>query len=355
MSESPALVGYHPDDRNEVFSFLREVYRPEIAARTIGQWSWKFESNPPCVDNSRDILLLRIASKLVGLVAGFRIPMWMGGIECEAECRGSWIVHPDYRGRSLWRQFNKRAFHDAPEIQIGWTQLPTRAMSRKYASNPVRPLIRILDPGSVTAHIIRVPGLGAILSTAGKLGRSLSAFRFTRESGPGSVVRLGAFDDGVDALWERARRPDRAMVIRNSRYLNWRYFQRPDARYVAYGSEWGGELGAFVITRVITYRGLRWGYLVDFLAAETSREVLRSLVAAALDDFRKEGVAGVSCYATDAAVRAALYRSGFLPAPQRNPVRFVHTIGAKRPELAKFHDLRTWYLTMGDGDFDMSL
>src|SRR5579862_1365696 len=143
MSESPTLVQYNLGDRDEVFAFLREVYSPELSARTIAQWSWKFESNPVCADGSRDILLLRIASKLVSLVAGFRIPMWMGGIEGQAECRGTWIVHPNYRGRNLWRQFNKRPFHDAPEIQIGWTQLPARAMSTKYASTPVRPLIRI--------------------------------------------------------------------------------------------------------------------------------------------------------------------------------------------------------------------
>jgi len=50
---------------------------------------------------------------------------------------------------------------------------------------------------------------------------------------------------------------------------------------------------------------MQWGHLVDFLAPEKSSEVLRSLVGAAIDEFRALGVAAVSCYATDPAARAA--------------------------------------------------
>ncbi len=123
-----------------------------------------------------------------------------------------------------------------------------------------------------------------------------------------AVVRLEAFDDRVDRLWERARRRDRAMVVREQRYLNWRYCQRPDATYILYGYERGPDLAGFLVARDTWYLGMRWGYLVDFLAPARSSEALTSLIRNALADFRENGAAAASCIATD-----PLARRSFLP------------------------------------------
>jgi hypothetical protein len=167
------------------------------------------------------------------------------------------------------------------------------------------------------------------------------------------VVRLNAFDDRADRLWERARRPDRAMIIRDHQYLNWRYCQRPDATYTLYGVERGSELVGFLVARTTTYQGMRWGYVIDFLTPENERGVLSSLIDAALDEFRRSGVAAVGCYATDPTVRAALFRAGFFPAPQREPVRFIRRMQGTRKDLAKFNALKLWYVTAGDGDLEL--
>ena len=102
-------------------------------------------------------------------------------------------------------------------------------------------------------------------------------------------MRSDSFDDRADRLWERARRPSFAMLIRDHRYLNWRYCQRPDATYILYGVERASELEGFLVARTTTYRGMRWGYLVDFLAPENDPGVLSTIDRAALDEFRSAG------------------------------------------------------------------
>ena len=355
MEEVPVLHRYRATDRAELLGFIREVFPVDVSTRVIAQWAWKYEANPFTPPEGSTVNFIRIGSKLVGLVAGFRLKMWVGGIECIGECRGTWVVHPDYRGRNLWRRVNYSQPTDPP-ILIGWSRLPARvSMGVDWVSDPVRPLLRVLDAGPLLAHFTHSRRLASIGTSASAAARMVSEpFRRTSHGRSGAVVRLDAFDDRVDAPWERARRANSAMVVRDHRYLNWRYCERPDATYILYGFERASELDGFLVARAGTYRGMRWGYLVDFLAAENSSDVLSSLIRAALDEFHSLGIAAVTCYATDAAARSALFRSGFFPAAQRKRIRFVHFIRPERSDLAKFTALKPWYLTMGDGDLEMA-
>jgi len=279
--------------------------------------------------------------------------MWMGGIECLGEALGDWIVHPDYRGQQLWRRVRAWPGIDIP-VRFGWTRLPPRVQKKiKWLSDPVRPLVRVLDAGPLLAHFTDSSLLASIGAKASVAARHVSQPFHRTSTVNGSVVRLDTFDQRVDALWKKARRPASAMVVRDHQYLNWRYCQRPDAIYLRYGLERASELDGFLVARVGSYRGMRWGYLVDFLAEEHSGAALASLIRAAVDDFRQIGIAGVTCYATENATRGVLFRNGFFPVRPREPDRFVRFFRAERTDLAKFAALKRWYLTMGDGDFDM--
>jgi hypothetical protein len=354
MVDLPTLHRYRAGDREEVLDFFREVLGPEVSARAIAQFPWKYETNPFTPAEGPAIDLIRIGPKLVSLLAGFSIPMWMGGTECAGEGRGTWIVHADYRGRNLWKQVNGLISDGAP-VQFGWTRLPPRvSMNLEYLSDPLRPMLRILDAGALLGRFTNSRILAAVGSSASAATHAVCARVAGRDDQLSAVVRLEAFDDRVDELWKRARRTELAMVVRNHRYLNWRYCARPDAQYLLYGFERGDELAGFLVARAVTYLGVRWGYLVDFLAPQDSHGVLRALVGQALADFRSSRTAAVSCFVTDPLARRALLRSGFLPVPQRRPVRFVRLIRNRRPDLIRFRDAKRWYLTMGDGDLELA-
>jgi hypothetical protein len=328
--------------------FIREVFPAERAARKIAQWTWQYESSPFTSEDGPAVNLIRVGGKLVGLSAGTRLRMWMGGIECFGESRGDWIIHPDSRKQNLWRR-SQALNATASPVLFGWSQRGPALYTRfKWVGDPVRPLIRILDAGPLLAHFAH----SSILAAIG-VGASRAIRFFTEPSKRTStVVRLDRFDERADALWKRARRKAGAMIAREHRYLNWRYCERPGVTYCLYGSERGAELGGFLVARLTTWRGMRWGYLVDFLAPENAPEILSSLIAAALTELRSLGAAGVAAFATDRSARRALFHGGFFPLPQRKPVHFIRFIRSEHTELAKFVPFTEWYVTMGDSDFE---
>jgi len=101
MDEEPVLHDYRIEDRAEVLYFIGEVFPSEIADREIAQWSWKYEANPFIAPDRPAVNFIRVGGRMVGLSAGFRVPMWMAAIECFAEGRGAWIIHPQYRIESM--------------------------------------------------------------------------------------------------------------------------------------------------------------------------------------------------------------------------------------------------------------
>jgi hypothetical protein len=355
MSDQPILHRYQIADRAELFDLLRVSLPADDCARLIAQWTWKYEASPFTPADGPVGSIIRVGKQLVSVLAAYRLRAWMGGIECVAESRGDWVVHPDYRRKRIWDRVGV-PISDVP-VAISWGRFFSITSGGRvgWTADPVTPLLRILDAGSLLEHFTHSRLLGLLGAGASASARLVSTpFRRERRDRDGSVVRLGGFDDRVDALSERARRTHLAMVVRDHRYLNWRYCQRPDVAYTLFGVEQGSELGGFLVTRVGTHQGLRWGYLVDFLTPENSGGVLSSLVEQALDEFRGSGVAAASCYVTDAATRRVLFRHGFLPVRQRDPIHFSRLIHPERTDLRKFATLRDWYVAMGDSDFEMS-
>ena len=351
MPEDPVRHQYQPSDRAEVFEFLRASLPADVCARLIGQWAWKFENNP--VD-PQTIDIIRIGRRLVATAIGFRVRMWAGGVECFGEARGMFLTHPEHRGQRIWKRVGALHPKDAP-ILFGWSMLPVgTVMDEGWIISPVTPLLRIIDARGLIEHVTHSKTLGLIGAAAGVVARATSAPFSSKSRHRGdNIVCLDSFDERADALWKRARRPTKLMVVRDRRYLNWRYCERPDASYLLYGFQRGSELAGFLVVRVSLNRGMRWAYLVDFLVEEHSRDVLSALVNAALDDMRRDGVVAVTCHATDAASRRILFRRGFFPLRRRPAVNVNRRVLPERIGLRHFESLRDWYLTMGDGDFEM--
>jgi len=356
MLDQPVLHRYQPTDREEVFDFIRAMFPADVSARIIAQWGWKYDANPFNPPDGPIIHLVRVGSKLVSQIATFRVPLWAAGTKCMAENRGDQVVHPDYRRQKLWQRVNLKQSVETP-IALGWSgDISTRAaMVGGWVPGPVSKLWRVLDPGPFIERFTHSRLLGSLGAGAGAASWGAGApLRRRRDRQVGARIRLDSFDESVDALWERARRADKAMLVRDHRYLNWRYCQRPDARYSLFGIKRNSELAGFLVARATTRDGIKWGYLVDFLTAEDSTDVLSALLDDALDEFRRLGVAAVSCFATDPASRRTLLRRGFFPFPQRDPSHFVRRIRRGRTDLQKFATLGEWYVTMGDGDYEMT-
>ncbi len=350
------LQRYCPADRGEVFDFVRATLPETASARIIAQWPWRYDANPFNPPEGPLVFLLRVGTQLVSLTAGFRLPTWVAGSVYQAENLGDWVVHRDYRRQRIWDGVDSGPIYRAP-IAMAWGRSRSARIGKHTGWTPATmySLVRVLDPAQIIDHFTRsrvLASLGGGIATATRA--VAKPWRGASRDRSSAVAHLDEFDDRCDVLWQRSRHDDQAIVIRDRRYLQWRYRERPDANYVVFGFERGSELLGVLVARSGTHNGMRWGYLVDFLIAENENAILAALVEAALDEFRSGGAAAVSCYASDPRCRRALMLHGFVPVPQRDPIHFSLKIHPNWPELIGYGTLRHWYVTAGDGDLDMA-
>lgn len=195
-----------------------------------------------------------------------------------------------------------------------------------------------------------VAGWGLAIGQAALLVMS----RFRRPGGSAGEVREEqGFDDAYDQLWRSVRGRFGACVARDREYLQRRYGTKP-GRYRILGCRRDNRLLGYCVLKSKHFSGdsrmgdMKLGTIVDCLFDPDSPAAPPSLLAGAVQAFRRDGMHAVLCTASHAAVVRALRANGFLSIPgnlhfalhARQPVRDV--------------PLEAWHLMRGDSDADQN-
>jgi hypothetical protein len=169
-----------------------------------------------------------------------------------------------------------------------------------------------------------------------------------------TITQLFSVDQRFDSLWEQVPQNEIVIVIRDQAYLKWRFLSRPDARYILFAATPGSRLVGYLILRIAEKAGFRLGYFVDFLVERDSPSILAFLVKEATEYLKQEGVAAIFCLATNHSHHPLFRQQGFYPWYLTTPIRFHPRVILPDPDLQVIQDPQGWYLTMGDGDLEMS-
>lgn len=350
------LVRYQPSDRQRVFAFLREAFAPGDSERLIRQWEWKYEANPFNPDGGPHIMLLQTHGEVVALYGRLLFRIVTDGTERHVDHGCDLVVHPAYRGRGLSARLRDPEYIEST-IHFSWQNEATyRVASRDgTAGVPFVSLVKPFDVASAVQHVLGENWFSqAAAAVIGTAARALPRFHRRNATSEVLVTQIASFDDRFDRLWQRACRDHRVMLVRDRRYLDWRFTQRPDARYVILAATIASEVVGYMVTRVAERDGERRGYLVDFLVQGSSPRLFAALLETVTAHLRQEGAAAANCAMAVAPYRRMLYRHGFVPW-RRAPRGYIRVrISLREPDLQALGDVRHWFLTMGDGDLEMS-
>jgi len=348
------VVRYGYGEQGSLFAFLREALSPTDAERLVRQWDWKYESNPFNPEGGPYVMLLKDGERLAGMYGRLFFRVIVDGEPHWAHHGCDLALHPAYRGRGLTTRLTDYDKVES-EIHFSWqNEASYRALQRdRTAGVPFTALVRPLD----VSHALRtVLGDGRSVRAIASVMRGMAGrrrIRHRRISSDVAVTRIDSFDERFDRLWQRASRDYPVIVIRNRSYLEWRFKQRPDASYTILAATRGAELIGYMITRQVERAGEPWGYLVDFLVQDQDRSIFAVLVEEAIDGLRREGVVAMGCRFAVPAFRRVLYRHGFVPLAW-GPKGYIRARARLPGPVAREFGVDDWFLTMGDGDLEMS-
>ena len=171
------------------------------------------------------------------------------------------------------------------------------------------------------------------------------------------VVRVERFGDEADEFWSRVGGREPVMIVRDASYLNWRFVDIPQRKYVALEALADGVVVGFLVLRCAELRGYAAGLIVDFLVEPGPRGARAGerLLDEALAHFAEHDLDLLGSLALPHSVEYRLIRSrGFWRCPrwlEPQPFRLVvrwHLAPDAMPDT--LYDVHKWFITMGDYD-----
>lgn len=157
------------------------------------------------------------------------------------------------------------------------------------------------------------------------------------------------FGDEYDKLWEAFKATFTTGLVRDSRYLNWRFSDNPRFRYrVLEARDSRQRLAGFCVFRIAEKHGGTIAYIMELMERPGSGAG-RALIGAALEEFRAAGADASLAWCFDHSFSYRSYQMhGYLPLATRlRPIELHFGVRFFCDEPVERKD---WYISYSDSD-----
>ena len=324
------LRPYRPGDEEGILALFKRAYDRE---RSLAHWRWKFCQNPA---GQQIMLAVTQSGEIVGQFAG--LPTWAAKGQCSyllSQAVDS-MVDPRFR-----RGLKNPGLH----VKL------VRTFLSKYMGQDAGALVYGF-PTPVAGRILVGTGLGTVLHQVTELKRGLIGWLGTLSGRLASlryqIKQVSRFPSTVDRLWEQCRVELPFAIIRDARYLNWRYAHCPDVQYVKLlaTERWTGQAAGVAVLR-LSYGTWPVALLVDWLVPRQPQNLAEALLEYCHAIAANSGQIRIKAWFPEYShhfqfLKSKGYRATITPREL--------TVQAFHPELCPEWIRGHWYYTMGDSD-----
>lgn len=372
---------YEEGDELGFIKLFNLVFPSKLNAK---HWLWKYKNNP--------FGFIKTVAEYEGQIVGYMglvpLDMRVG----ESSVRGAQAVdlavHPRFRRQGMFLEIGKALMKEAAEegipIVYGVPNEPAYHGHMKYGwfyVGRIPVLIKFLSFGGLLRFLLVKSHYFILRRYAPVSGKeNLRPFRFLKSllwwmtSFPSirkhkgvktlstksfRIRQVSSFDGRVDDLWDDLAKVFTFSIVRKSRYLTWRYCEKPNADYKVFFAEQSTVPKGYVILSI--ERPWDWGkvslgklgYIVDILAV--SKEVANQLIHAAIQYFYQQKVDLILCWMMKSHfLYRCLENNDFRYDKTLQEVTLISRINVPPSQFSipqeEIKDEKNWFFTMGDSD-----
>ncbi len=230
---------YKPGDEHGIVKLFKEIFGREM---TLDEWRWKYTGR----ENKKVYASVAVtdSQEITAHYGGIPHRMVYGGREIYGLAIGDVMVHPKFRGLKLFKKIAAMVPEEAVRdgFIVGYGFPNERAMRLPEKLGLYEKVEDVIE-GSKEA----------------KFHNNLVRYNF-------KLFPLDYSDIRIDKLWESCKRSLYLAVVRDRRYLTWRYKNHPLFSYEIWGlkKRFGRRLQGLVILKREEHRVL----VMDFLFAK---------------------------------------------------------------------------------------
>lgn len=312
----PVVRPFTADDLGDVVRLYSTVFGDRAAAMFLDRWRWSQVENLFPDDTPRWVLVADTG--VVGYLGTVPLEYRVGGATVRAHTPCDYMVRPDYRfhGIQLMRRFMQSgrsciSCDDmAATIRVSeWLGCRRVGLLQRY--------VKPLDARALDRRFTGVPLPGFGMWAATRVLSCVDAGRRALNVERPAVEEIHSFDSRFDSFFRRATCVADATVVRDRRFLDWRYGVRSPHRLrkvFAVPDAAGGIVG-YAIAFMPLGRS-RAGQVMDIQIEQNSQGAGRALIDACCRWLRRHGAWTVHYHQAQASAPIPdrdLRRAGFHP------------------------------------------
>lgn len=347
---------YKEGDEQGIFDLVKAVWGEKVPdkERWIRGWKWMFADNPT---GASILWLAEHDGKLVG-----QYPLVMGNMKVGEEIvMGAQIAdtmtHPEYRRQGIAFILGEKALSQLRKegrscvigfpttqayklhMKSGWIDICAFQIMVKPLN--LKNILRIHLPANKFLLTI-LTGVGNfILKTLFRTKKSTKVDGLT-------ITSISHFDDRFDDFWKKISNDYDIIIVRNKKYLNWRYVDVPNADYSIYIAERKGDICGYVVLGRYKRGDLMFGCIYDIIAPSNQEDVLHCLISKAVDHFREEKVDAVFTEMIIPKIyRKIFFKNGFIPY-FLSKSRFIVYNASPNISQTFLKNPKNWFVQLGD-------
>jgi GNAT superfamily N-acetyltransferase len=343
---------YRPDDKEQSLALMEAVagHAPDLA-----MWEWYIENNPYGADMG---WVADDHGRVCGRYGMIPEEMQALGKRMPVTQAVEIMTHPDYRKQGMFPAMAAQVFADLPDMgyhfTIGFPNDAARPGHLKFGWKElgfINASLRPIHTAVVAKRAYKNAARAALVGLAGDI--YLRLFHdWRRPAGLGRVKStvIERFDSRFDELWQRVGARYPIALVRDSRYLNWRYVDCPFT-YIKRAFEIDGKLVGCSIIRVLPRDGATEAHICDLILDADPAWLFDVAAWHALADARSGGadLLGFRMQSPDNYLQR--FEKFGARRYQGKMILIVYDKNLPAGGLGVDHtDLNNWLVSMGDSD-----
>jgi GNAT superfamily N-acetyltransferase len=340
---------YQEGDEEQILELLGTA---ESDPKNKQSWKWMYQDGPlgPAV-----IMLAEEKHRIIGHIAFIPVPIKIKDQVNRALHGVGLRIHPDYRRQGVFvslitamkerlKGFYRSIDYGTPSDQ---SRLSLVNLFNVKEICEIPSLFKVIDWGVILKSHYRIPVfIGKLLGYAWERV-------FGRASPPKDanieIEEIFSFDERINQFWEKASKLKNIMIVKDMKYLNWRYISKIGREYKIFIAKKQQEIAGYIVLKLI--KGIRsHGIIVDFFTLPGENTVAALLISQAVQYLKEDSAATISCWMLeDTPYYRILRKQGFIRRPGPRLCG-----GASDPNTSNefVTNPANWYYVMGDGDGD---
>lgn len=324
-------------------------------------YEWLFDKNP--YNKSGNMMyLLKEGDKVIGCDGLLPNELYVDGKVLLAAHSVKSMTHPDYKRQGIFRKMTEnsceRGREDGVDVIIGLANDQSYPAYQKFGWPTLFEKEVYVKPILINNILKRRIKIGFLANLGNAIFASFMKNRLNGEID--KEIKFEILDkvpEEVQDCWDKYKSKYKVLLVRDYKYLNYRYNERPDVDYATLLARLKGEIIGFAILHNAVANGSKMTSAVEFFTDPSNERYIRALANGiakyCYDNKLEYAVVGTGLFGE---YRKVLLKNGFMVTrkPPKNNMMIAHIL-SDRVTLDELTGHDKWHITQGDGETELDL